>query len=476
MIISNHGFICGFNLESQHEGRSGVIRILFLGVLVTALDIAILGPALRSIRISFNVDERTVAWVFIIFTLFTQLGVPITSRLSDQFGRRFAFTWSVGFFIIGLLVVVLSASFQGMLIGRALQGVGASGILPVASALIGDLYPVEKRGRMLGLIGAVFGISFIIGPAIGGILIKYGWQWLFLISLPLAVLVWVLALLKLPRTKRETSRKLDLGGILSLGIALALITIGVNQIDSSNFTSSLASLHVWPFLLGSILFFSIFILIEKRVAAPFVRLALFTSKQVYIACFISVGAGMCEAVFVFLPSYAVIAFGVEDRAASFMLMPLVLALAVGAPLWGRLLDRLGARKIVVAGTLMVVIGMFVLGTLMPNITLYYVGLAFIGFGLAAILGSAISYILLNEAKETERTVAQGIVRLFKGFGRLMGGALIGAIVASSVDHVAGYGLAFTIVAILAAVFHIFSYGLRSKEEDAAMMTQKRFST
>ena len=189
----------GTILENQQEGRRGVVQILFLGVLVTALDIAILGPALRSIGVSFNVDTRTVAWVFIIYTLFTQLGVPFTTRLSDQFGRRFSFTWSIGVFIAGLLVVVSSSSFSGLLAGRSLQGIGASGILPVASALIGDLYPVQKRGRMLGLIGAVFGISFIIGPAIGGILIKYGWQWLFLVTLPLAIIVWIFALLKFPK-------------------------------------------------------------------------------------------------------------------------------------------------------------------------------------------------------------------------------------------------------------------------------------
>ncbi|MFK7845691.1 MAG: MFS transporter [Rhodothermales bacterium] len=451
------------------------MRILFLGVLVTALDIAILGPALRSIGVSFNVDERTVAWVFIIYTLFTQLGVPFTSRLSDQFGRRFAFTWSLGIFIIGLLVVVLSANFTGLLAGRSLQGIGASGILPVVSALIGDLYPVEKRGRVLGVIGAIFGISFIFGPAIGGILIQYGWQWLFLISLPLAIVVWIWAMFKLPKVRPEHARRLDLAGILSLGIALALVTVGINQIDSSQLAASIQSVSVWPFLAGSLICFLTFLGVERRVSEPFVRLSLFESRQVSIACFISVGAGMCEAVFVFLPSFAVVAFDVTDRSASFMLMPLVLALAIGSPLWGRMLDKVGARIIVVTGTLLVVMGTLTLGTLMPSIPLYYFGLACIGLGLAAILGSAISYILLNEAEQKERTVVQGIARLFKGFGRLLGGALIGAIVASSVDSIEGYTQAFFIIAILASLFHLASYGLRSKAEDIEHMNLKSAS-
>lgn len=448
------------------------MRVLFLGVLVTALDIAILGPALRSIGVSFAVDERTVAWVFIIYTLFTQLGVPFMSRLSDQFGRRFAFTWSMGIFILGVAVVVVSEQFMGVLAGRALQGVGASGILPVTSALIGDLYPPEKRGRMLGLIGAVFGISFIFGPAIGGILIQYGWQWLFLISLPPAVIVWIWALVKLPRVKLSRTTNLDLAGILSLGTALALVTVGINQIDSNAFGASILSTAVWPFLAGSLVCFSLFVWIERRVASPFVRLGLFASRQVNIACFISVGAGMSEAIFVFLPSFAVVAFGVGDREASFMLMPLVFALAIGSPLWGRLLDRAGTRIVVIAGTFMVVAGTFILATLMPQVNLYYLGTALIGFGLAAILGSAISYILLEEAKQTERTVAQGIVRLFKGFGRLVGGALIGAIVASASDSVGGYTTAFLIIAVLATVFHLFAYGLRAKGDTVPVGTQK----
>ena len=113
---------------------------------------------------------------------------------------------------------------------------------------------------------------------------------------------------------------------MSLGAALALFTIGINQIDSTQFWYSLGSLHVWPFLVISAGCFATFITIERRVSEPFVRFALFTSRQVYIACFISIGAGMSEAVFVFLPSFAVVAFDVADRTASFMLMPLVLAL------------------------------------------------------------------------------------------------------------------------------------------------------
>ena len=433
---------------------------------MTALDIAVLAPALRSIGEFFRVDERTTIWAFIIFSLFTQLGIPFTSRLSDLYGRRFSFSWSMGLFFVGAVVVVFSKSFGIMLVGRAVQGIGTSGVVPVASALIGDLYPVEKRGRMLGIIGAVFGIAFILGPLMSSVLIQYGWQWLFVLSMPFAMLVWALSLRYFPSKKTTEATRLDVTGVLLLGLSMASLSLGVNRLDTSQLSESLSSVSIWPFLAAGLVFFVLFIAVERTTKEPYLRLHLFSSRQVVIACAVSVGAGMSEAIFVVLPSFAVASFGVSDRTASMMLMPLVLALAVGSPLTGRLLDRVGSRWIVVGGTFFVMMGLFLLGVENLSTGLYAAAIACIGFGLAALLGSALSYILLNEALETERTVAQGIVRLFKAFGRLMGGALLGAMVASAVVDIDGYGAAFWVIASFLVVLHLASYALQSKENEA----------
>ena len=352
------------------------------------------------------------------------------------------------------------------LAGRALQGFGASGIVPVASALIGDLYPVEKRGRMLGVIGAVFGIAFIIGPILSSVLIQHGWQWLFVLSMPFAVVVWLLAIKHFPVNKSPQKTRLDVVGVLMLGISMASVTIGINRLDTTMLGASLASASVWPFLAASVGFFVAFLMVERKTEFPYLRLDLFSSRQVNIACAVSVGAGMSEAIFVVLPSFAVASYGVSDRTASMMLLPLVLALAVGSPLTGRLLDRIGSRWIVVGGTLVVTLGLALLGLEAPSQVVYSIGLACIGLGLAALLGSALSYILLNEADKAERTVAQGIIRLFKAFGRLVGGALIGAVVASAALDVSGYAAAFLSIACFMALLHILSYALQSKAKEA----------
>ena len=126
----------------------------------------------------------------------------------------------------------------------------------------------------------------------------------------------------------------------------------------------------------------------------------------------------------------------------------------------------GSRWIVIGGTLFVSLGLFLLGLDGLGKALYATGIACIGLGLAALLGSALSYILLNEALETERTVAQGVFRLFKAFGRLIGGALIGAVVASAAVDIEGYGTAFWVIASFVAVLHLLSYLLQSREKEA----------
>ena len=443
-----------------------IMPILFLGVLVTALDIAILAPALRSIGEYFSVEnERTLSWVFIMFTLFTQIGIPFMSWLSDVYGRRFSYVLCMGLSSIGIAVSISSQSFDMLLVGRAIQGLGVSGVVPITSAVIGDLFPVEKRGRMLGIIGAVFGVAFIVGPILSGILITYGWQWPFGLLLPLSISIFILAWIKLPHLKEHKQVSLDIWGILTLVFAITLVTIGVSRLETEDMWSSLLSLHVFPFIVGAILSLVVFVFVERNKKAPFVRLELFGNRQITIACFISLGAGLSEAVFVFLPSFAYAAFDVSDRVAGMMLLPLVFALAIGAPVTGRLLDRVGARSIMIGGTFILTMGMGILGFVTSQKTLYYLGIGCVGLGLSALLGSAVSYILLNESHEGERTVVQGVSRIFKGFGRLIGGAMIGAVVASTAVEVVGYNRAFSVIAIVAAMLFFASLGLRSQRGD-----------
>ena len=436
--------------------------MLFLGVLMVALDIAIVGPALPAIQESFGVSERAIAWVFSMFVLFNLVGLPLMARLADVYGRRLVYTVDILFFGVGSLVVALSPSFAVLLIGRAVQGVAASGIFPVASAVIGDLFPPEKRGRMLGVLGSVYGVAFIIGPIIAGLLLSVGWPWLFLINLPVAFIVGGIGYRTLPSTRRSEARRIDWGGIVTLGALLASLAYGINMINTEAFIGSITSLSVWPFLLLAGVLLPIFLYVERRAPDPLLRLSLMKSRQVALAGLLAAGAGMAEAAFIFFPSLAVSAFAVTKSVGAYMLLPLTFAVAIGSPLAGRVLDRVGSRAIVLAGAACMTLGLGLLGVFPTELAFFYGGTILVGLGLAALLGSALSYILLSESRVGERTVAQGIITLFISIGQTIGAPMIGAVVASEAGAVTGYARAFLTIAGVALVLTVLAFGLKKR--------------
>lgn len=452
---------------TDNRTRNRILLVLFLGVLMGALDIAIVGPALHSIKTAFGVDDRLLAWTFTIYVLFNLIGTPLMAKLSDLFGRRAVYVADVALFAVGSLIVALSSSFPMLLAGRALQGFGAGGIFPVASAVIGDTFPPEKRGSALGLIGAVFGLAFIIGPILGGVLLMVGWQWLFIVNLPVALVVIVMSLRLLPATRTTSRKAFDWQGMAALSLALAALTYGINQIDTAHFGASLLSLQVWPFLLLALLLALLFWQIERRAADPILRMSLFGARQAVLANALSAGAGLGEAGLVFMPPLAAAALGMTSSTASFMLMPVVLAMSVGSPLAGRFLDRLGSKTVVVAGAALLALGMVVLSQGASSLALFIVAGALIGLGLSALLGAPVRYIMLNEAPAADRTAAQGAITLFTSIGQLISGAAVGAVAASQGGGVAGYSAAYLVIGGIAIALTLLALGLKGHAAELA---------
>lgn len=437
-----------------------LLGVLFLGTLLAALDIALVGPALPALREAFGVDERAVSWVFTAFVLANLAGLPVMAALADRAGRRTVYLADVALFAMGTVVVASAPSFSVLLVGRVLQGLGASGIFPVATAVVGDTFPPESRGRAVGLLGAVFGVAFLIGPAVGGIVLALAsWRWLFALTLPFAAVVFVLSARTLPDTRAADPKPVDLRGIALLALALVALAAGLSGLDASALAASLARAEVWGAFALAALFGGAFAWAERRAEAPLVRPSLVSRRHVQIACALAVGAGLVEATFVFLSAYAVSAFGVTKAQGSYLLLPLVFGVAVGSPLAGRLLDRVGARPIVTAGCVLVAAGLGVI-SLGPSLGVHIAGTVLVGFGLAGLLGSSIAYILLAESEADERAVAQGLSTLALSIGQLTGGALVGAVAASAVAPVAGYRLAFAVIAGVAVLLALIAQGLR----------------
>jgi EmrB/QacA subfamily drug resistance transporter len=452
--------------------RNRVLLVLFLGVLMGALDIAIVAPALPSIKVYFGVGDRILAWTFTIYVLFNLIGTPLMAKLSDKFGRRSLYILDVVLFATGSLIVALSPQkgFGVLLAGRALQGFGAGGIFPVASAVIGDTFPPEKRGRALGLIGAVFGLAFIVGPILGGVILSITtWQWLFIINLPIALVVITMGWKLLPSIQNKARQSFDWAGLGVLSVLLASLTYSVNQIDTQHFFNSLVSLNVLPFLLLGLVLLFILPRIERKAADPIINLDLFKGRQTKLASLLSAGAGLGESGLVFIPALAVAALPtiINTHNSSYMLMPVVLAMAVGSPLVGRLMDKLGSKVMVFAGTLLLAVGMMMLSSSWISATLlgFILSAVVIGFGLSSLLGAPMRYIMLNEASAENRTSAQGLISLFTSIGQLASSALIGAVAASVGGGAAGYSAAYRVVGIVAVVMVIITFWLKNRQQE-----------
>jgi MFS family permease len=449
-------------------------------VMIGALDIAIVGPALPAIRKAFDVDDRAIPWVFTIYVLFNLIGSPLLAKLSDRYGRRLVYLLAISLFGVGSLIVALSAPphFWLLLVGRAAQGLGAGGIFPVASAVIGDTFPENKRGSALGLIGAVFGLAFIVGPILGGVLLLLSWHWLFIINVPLAALIIWVSWLVLPRTeKKHAQQPFDLAGMVMLTIVMAGFTFGISQIDPKNLLSSLGTIEVWLPLLIAVLGLPLMIWQERRAPDPIIRPSLLGTRQLVLGNILAGGAGLSEAAVVFLPALAVAAFSVSESTASFLLLPMVLAMAVGSPLAGRWLDKWGSKVVVLIGSITVTVGTFMLSLVGgADIWLYLVAGMIISAGMGSLLGAPLRYIMLAEARLEDRAAAQGMLTVSTGIGQMVAGALVGAVADSFGGGKDGYTTAFLFVAFVTLALVILALNLKNQKQERLGQREETVST
>lgn len=453
--------------SSTQSSTNQLLLVLFLGVLMAALDIAIVGPALPALQQAFGATPQQLTWVFVLYVLFNLVGTPIIARLSDVQGRRSIYLACIGIFALGSLIVAIAPNFTLLLVGRAIQGFGAGGIFPVASAVIGDVIPAEQRGRALGLIGAVFGLAFIIGPILGGVLLMLSWHWLFLINLPIALVIIALGLRLLPTTRSAEQKSFDWSGTLTLGALLAALAYSLTTIGdairagNASLSQLIMSPGLGPILLLALVLLPVFIFAEQRAAEPILSLSLFRRRQISITAGLAFGAGISEAITLFVPSLLVATFGFSPSAASFMLLPMVFAMAIGSPFSGRMLDTSGSRIVVLLGTALLAAGLAVEGLFMSNMLVFYVFSALFGLGMGVLLGASLRYIVLNEVGPAERASAQAMLTIFISVGQLVGAALLGAIVHAGAGG-RGYANAMLAAGVLMLVLTIMATMLKSR--------------
>ncbi len=446
-----------------------LILILFLiGVFMGSLDTGIIGPVLPSIEQSFNLTSRESSWIFTLFVIFFMIGSPVMAKFSDFYGRKKIFILDVVLFGIGSCLIAFSANIESIFLGRIIQGFGCGGIFPVGGAFIGDAFPLEERGKALGILGSVFGISAIGGPLVGAALIPYGWNWCFTINIPISIFIILFALYILPDTESKRKLKIDYLGIIILSLLSIFLAYGLNQIDSGNFISSLLSSKVLPFLLIFIILIPIFFRVEKRAEESIVAIHMLKNKEIRIACIETLAYGIIYSSAIFIPSLVILSMGLNDQLASLMLIPILGANAVAAPILGKILDSTGSRKIMMVGTILLTIGLIAIAVYPNNFLLFIIAGCLIGVGLVTIIGAPLRYIVLSEAKPTERGAGQAIVNMLSSAGQLIGGALIGGIIASFAG-IMGYKISLILASAVAFIAFLFTLKLKSRDEQIETM-------
>ncbi len=431
---------------------------LFIGVFMAALDTSVIAPAIPALRAQFGLDNREVGLVMTVFILFSLCATAPMASLGDRHGRRPVYMTCITLFAAGSLLIALSTSFWALLLGRAIQGVGGGGIIPTASAVIGDAFAAKDRARALGLIGATYGMAFVLGPPLAGLLmVVASWQWIFAANLPLAALVlWMTSRALPPQQRTGVLPPLDWPGLVTVFVMLASLVLGLSRV-----ADTLTGLALWPWFLGlSLLMLPLLIRVESRAAQPLIPLSLFARRQLSLAYGLTLGAGFGMGSVIFLTSIATLAHGVDRAHAGFVLLPMVVCSMLGSMVSGRLLNRLGSRALVLAGFALVALGYG--ATALTGLGLWGFLLATtpVGLGVGVLVSGALRTIAIDEAPVAQRGAAQGLVNIFTSIGTLLAAATIGALADWRGGGTAGFALAYVVVAVLMVGMLVLALALR----------------
>ncbi|HYK33579.1 MAG TPA: MFS transporter [Streptosporangiaceae bacterium] len=346
-------------------GRRQVLIImagLLLGMLLAALDQTIVATALPTIAGDLHSLSR-LSWVVTAYLLASTVSTPLWGKLGDLYGRKIFFQAAIVIFLIGSVLSGLSQSMTELIIFRALQGIGGGGLMVGAQTIVGDVVPPRERGRYQGFFGAVFGVTSVLGPLIGGFFVDtLSWRWVFYVNLPIGVIALAVVAVVLPGAQRRQRHSVDYLGTVMIGAAATCLVL-LTSLGGVTYPWSSGPIITFA-VLGAV-FVAGFVLAERRAAEPVMPLHLFKLPVFAAASAIGfvVGFAMFGAL-TYLPQYMQIVKGVSPTSSGLRLLPLMAGLLLTSIGTGQLISRLGRYKVFpVAGTALMTVGLYLLSHL-----------------------------------------------------------------------------------------------------------------
>lgn len=403
---------------------------LVLSMLLAALDSTIVATALPTIVGELGGLER-LAWVVTAYLLAQTVVTPLYGKLGDLYGRKRVLQTAIVIFLIGSALCGLSQSMPQLILFRFIQGLGGGGLIVSTQAAIADVVPARDRGRYMGIFGAVFGVSSIAGPLLGGYFTTHWtWRWIFYINLPVGVIALAVLAATLPAVAKRTSHTIDYAGAALLAIVLSGVTL---------FTDLGGTVYPWssPLMLGlaavAVVALVLFLLAERRAAEPVLPLGLFGNRA--FSSTVVVGAVLGFAMFgsvTYMPLFLQVVTGSSPTGSGLLMVPMMGGMLTTSIVSGQLISRSGRYKLYpIAGTLITSLGLFLLSRMTEHTTQGEAARNMLVLGLG--MGMTMQVLVLAAQNAVDHRLV-GVVTsgatLFRFIGGSVGTAVLGAIFAA----------------------------------------------
>lgn len=404
-----------------------LLLIIFLvGIFMGSLDTAIVSPARTIMGNTLHISADASIWIITLYTLFYAISMPIIGKLADRKGMKLMFTISVILFGTGSLLCGIAdytSSFSFLLFARAIEAIGAGGILPIATAFIGASFPPEKRGAALGMVGGINGIATLLGPALGSfVLDTFGgsnWGILFFINIPLCIVVLIILFSTKMEALKKAPKKMDIAGSMVSGLFILSLMLFITNLSFLDFWKSFSSTSCYPYLIAAVLLLPILIFVELRAEDPIINMTYFTKKQMVIVFVLAFLVGVGLMVVVFLPQFCSNTLGLKLGSGGYFVTLMAVFTGAAAPFGGKLIDKTSAKLVLTSGFALTIIGSLILAFAVPATLsgiILAIGLAFVGLGIGFTMGTPLNYVIQSSVEQEHVASAQSTLSLIRSIG------------------------------------------------------------